>query len=220
MSPVQRIGVYHHAYRARLVECLADDYPALQVLLGSAEFTNLCHAYVARFTPRAPSLNEYAQHMHAFCREQPLANAELLSDLARLEWASAVVVHQPQVAPLTASDIAAQQGAWEDARVRAVPALRLLTLQYPVLELYRSLRAGRSLPMPAAAAAHVLVHRPQWNITCTALSQPEGNLLARLLSGVPLGQALASDVEASEAEVSAWFQRWVGSGLFSALDVA
>ena len=37
LSSLERLDIYRQAYRARLVECLADDYPVLQHALGETE---------------------------------------------------------------------------------------------------------------------------------------------------------------------------------------
>src|SRR5215510_9534150 len=63
----RRLGIYHSAYRSRLVECLTDDYPALQHALGHARFHALCLQYIAEFPSRAPNLNAFGEHMPAFC---------------------------------------------------------------------------------------------------------------------------------------------------------
>src|SRR6185436_16376618 len=41
LSVMKRLELYQYAYRARLVECLADDSPAVQYTIGHEEFEAL-----------------------------------------------------------------------------------------------------------------------------------------------------------------------------------
>jgi hypothetical protein len=84
----ERLEVYRRAYHARLIECLADDYPALESALGADAFDALCRAYIERHPSRGSNLNAYGQAMAAFCRESGACpESAFAADLATLEWA-------------------------------------------------------------------------------------------------------------------------------------
>src|SRR5258706_10996091 len=93
LSGLERVAIYHEAYRARLVECLADDYPALQHALGEPSFETLCHAYITEHPSRSPNLNSFGRRMSDFCRTRNEPLAAFAADLAALEWAMVDVVH-------------------------------------------------------------------------------------------------------------------------------
>jgi hypothetical protein len=217
MQPLARVGVYHDAYFARLIDCLADDYPALRSVLGPDRFGALCRRYLVQRPPRSPSLNDYGNALPELAVSEP--DGAVLRDLARIEWACAELVHAPQVAPVSAAELLAREATFAEARLVPVPALRLLHLDHPVHALYLALRAGRSAQLPAPEPAFVLVHRPEWAVTTTVLSPPEGELLASLLAGTAVGTALADAAQrgASETDVGAWFQRWLAAGMFASL---
>ena len=217
MQPLARVGVYHDAYFARLTDCLGEDYPALRSLLGRERFAALCRRYLAQQPPRSPSLNDYGSALPELAASEP--EGAVLRDLARLEWASAELIHAPRVAPVSAAELLAREASFEDARLVPVPALRLLRLDHPVHALYLALRAGRSAALPAPEPAFVLVHRPEWSVTSSTVPPLEGELLASLLAGTAVGVALATAAErgASEADVGAWFQRWLAAGMFASL---
>jgi hypothetical protein len=231
MDALQRVGVYRDAYAVRLLECLADDYPALRALLGRERFTQLCERYIAALPPRAPSLNGYGEQLADFCASasaaEPWAQAPrhppaLLRDLARIEWAAVELIHAATAVPLAASDVLAREAGFADARLVAVPTLRLLRLEHRVHALYAVLRNGRRgapLPAPAPGQGFVLLQRSDWEIVSDELPFAEGTLLADLLAGTAIGAALAAAAErgVSETDVGAWFQRWLQAGLFCAL---
>ncbi|MDU1693379.1 MAG: DNA-binding domain-containing protein, partial [Bradyrhizobium sp.] len=43
------LAIYHHAYRARLLEVMQGDFPAVWHWLGDEEFAGLVAAYVQRY---------------------------------------------------------------------------------------------------------------------------------------------------------------------------
>ena len=45
-KPETQLGVYSHAYRARLAEVLASDYPAVHMAIGDGLFTELTGTYI------------------------------------------------------------------------------------------------------------------------------------------------------------------------------
>jgi hypothetical protein len=74
LSSGERLEIYRAGYRARLVECLLDDYPVLAGALGEPRFEALCLAYIERHPSSSPSLNYFGRHMSAFCREAPFGD--------------------------------------------------------------------------------------------------------------------------------------------------
>ena len=217
MQPLERLAVYRDAYFARLLACLTDDYPALRSLLGAERFEELCKRYVAMHPPTAPSLNDYGRRLAAFCAREPVPDAALLRDLARVEWARVELIHVPEQSPLPAAELVARQASFGQARLVPVAALRLLELEHPVHALHEALRAGRSTPLPAPARTFELLRRVAWQIRCEPLPLAEGELLASVLAGMPIGEALVAAAErgVSEYDVSACFERWLAAGLFA-----
>ncbi|HXX70607.1 MAG TPA: DNA-binding domain-containing protein [Polyangiaceae bacterium] len=235
LSARDRLGVYRRAYVARLVECLADDYPSLQTTLGEDRFEILCRAYVAHHPSTSPSLNAYGRLMGEFCRDRmgPDLASELsgagisagfLADLAALEWAIVEVIHARSVDPLTPSGLAdVPVERWADARLEMTPAFRLLRFAYPVNTYLQALREGKALRVPGAAPAAAAVVRSGTTVWRMDLSEPMCDLLQALASGETLGVSLeraalafgdvAEDVAVKR--VMAWFREWVSSGVFS-----
>lgn len=237
LSASERLDVYRRAYVARLVECLADDYPSVKAALGEQCFESLCRAYVARHPSTSPNLNAYGRTMADFCREQS-GSADLWSagatpafaaDLATLEWAMVEVIHAPSSATLTPSGLAqVPVERWADARLGMVPALRLLRFGHPVNAYLQALRQGEAPAVPGAAPSAVAVYRSGATIWRMDLSEPMFDLLRSLASGETLGTSLEraaarfEDVDEAGAvgRVMDWFREWVSSGLFSRITFA
>ena len=242
LDALSRLGVYHDAYRARLVECLADDYPAVQYTLGDDTFTAVCHSYIAAHPSRGPSLNPYGETMAAFlepeqpggalCEERGTHLARFCSDLARLEWALVEVVHAPKAPVLDPAALQAiAPDAWGDARLPPAETLRLVRGSYPVNRFFQLFKQDEEPELPdltAPAPSAVAVYRVGFVLWRMDLTPAMADLLAALMAGATLGGALGSldetvrdEAELAEAErqVMSWFQSWVACGFFARVDL-
>ncbi|GAC1538244.1 MAG: DNA-binding domain-containing protein [Polyangiales bacterium] len=231
LAAIDRLQVYHHAYHARLVECLADDYPALQHALGEDAFEALARAYVVAHPSRSFSLNFYGARMAAFCavHESPGFPAQFASDLARLEWALVEVLHAAEAPTLSLEALAEVPiERWADARLPASETVRVLRLDHPVNAYLQAWRTGEDPSIPAPARADTAVYRYQLRIWRLDLTPAMAGVLGALFDGKTLGEALASIEAAAETpeaiaeaerNVMVWFRQWVTCGFFSRVEL-
>jgi hypothetical protein len=208
----ERLDVYRHGYEARLVECLADDYPVLKTALGDEAFDALARRYIARFPSVAPNLNAYGRRMADVCEGFP-------AELARLEWAIVEVIHEPSRPPMTMESLGAiPEDAWGTARLVASPALRLLSLSHPANDYFQAVRDGHSPAIPAPAASATVVYRSGTTVWRMGLTPPMHRVLAALVAGEPLEASLSLAEGVPPEELTRWFREWVSSGLFVAVE--
>jgi hypothetical protein len=223
----ERLEIYRSAYRSRLVECIADDYPVLALALGEERFHALCHAYIERFPSTSPNLNAYSRHMAALCKD---VESVFASDLARLEWALVEVLHAECPATLDLESLQAIPAeAWGNARLVASDALRVLRFEYPVNAYFSACKNEESAPpVPAAEPAATAVYRTGATLWRMDLTPAMTRVLEALVAGAPIGEALAcmehdeTDPEAlAEAarSVMVWFREWVSSAFFARIDL-
>ena len=232
-----RLAIYHHGYRARLVECVTDDYRVLARALGAAPFEALARLYVAQHPSRSWDLVPYAAELPALLASLaagaapawwtsplPLAAAH---DLARLEWAMVEVMHAPAPAAMPLTALAAvPPERWGDVRLTPSRALRVLTLEHDVHALCKAVVAGTPWPNTTPRPAWVAVWRQGRDIWRMALTRVTAAVLGALIAGETLGEAL-SRVEAEAPDTSAgveddvlrWFGEWVASGFFAGFEV-
>lgn len=99
-STAQRLAVYQQGYRLRLAECLAAEFPVLQLYLGEALFNAFAHGYISQLPSQHYSLYElgahFAQYLQATRPKQdtsdqvaPISYLHLPEQLAQLERAQA-----------------------------------------------------------------------------------------------------------------------------------
>lgn len=220
----RRVAIYRDGYRARLLECLADDYPAVQHALGGAAFEALCHDYI-RDVPPGVSLNDYGVRFAEYCLHRAPCHAALVSELAQLEWALVKAVHQSDARQLMPDDLAELTlDDWESASLVPSPTLTLLATQYPVNAYLQAFRDDRAPEVPVSPM-------PSWVVVCRhgvdvwriELPVHLGELFAALVSGEPLAQTLASvasnpahpDAGDGVSAIQQAFSQWMRAGCFS-----
>jgi hypothetical protein len=227
MTALERLEVYRRAYHARLVECLADDYPAVRHALGSEAFDALCRSYIAVHPSGGPSLNDFGRSMAAFCHSDdapsPFPTRAFAADLASLEWAVVEVIHSVTAKPVTLDglrDVPLER--WAEARLVPTPALRLLRFEYPTNAYFQAFLDRGDPSVPAPATSWVVVYRDGPKVWRMDLTRPMFAVLESLVAGRSLGASLEQagsfgedDEGAAGQRVTGWFREWVASGLFA-----
>jgi len=226
LSGFERIEIYHGAYRARLVECLADDYPALAYALGESSFESLCHAYIAAHPSRSPSLNAFGRHMSAFCRSRTDRLSAFGADLAALEWALVEVIHTAPADRLSEEALSKiPPSDWPRARFAPSDAVRVLEFGHAANAYFQAYNAGGGPDPPEPAWSATAVFREGPTIWRMDLSRAMHTLLHALFAGATIGaalDALASSGDLTEKEAPLlmnWFRDWVRYGFFASIAV-
>ena len=229
----ERLGVYHYAYRARLVECLADDYGVLQKAIGEDAFEALAGAYIIAHPSTAPSLNFYGRHMPAFLRtyETSSFDTTFAADLATLEWALVETLHAAAAPTLSLEQLSHVPPAqWASARLPKADTLRVHRFSFPVNAYLQAVRSGNAPDsIPAASPTATAIYRSGFIIWRMDLTPVMARLLESLFAGATLGDALsrietdesdAAAVAEAERSVMAWFREWVSGGFFARIELA
>ncbi|MDM5182141.1 DNA-binding domain-containing protein [Massilia sp. DJPM01] len=138
--------IYHHAYRARLTEVLADSYAKCQLYMGTELFKELACRYIEGAPPTQRNLGRYGAGFVHFLGSSYPDNPEL-SDLAQLEWTLREVFDGVDVAAWTLTDI--QRDGAETCLVQAPilhPSLALLSIQTNTIAIWHAIDADLAVP--------------------------------------------------------------------------
>jgi len=115
---------------------------------------------------------------------------------------------------------------WGEAQVTMTPSLRLIESQFPLNDFFSAARAGNDPPIPARRPTWLALTRRQYIVRRHELSRPQYEMLAGLLEGQTLGEAIARAIQYSSVEVDAfaaelreWFQTWSAAGFFTAIEM-
>lgn len=155
VDPVERLDVYGNAYRERLRETLARDYPVLLRLLGPEAFAELAWAYIAAHRSQSPNIRWFGAQLPTFVAASPSQRHPAARDMAAFEWAIGLAFDAADAAPLAVADLAAVAPEdWAALRFHLHPSLQTVVLRHAVPDWWlavQDLDAETALPeLPSA----------------------------------------------------------------------
>lgn len=207
----ERLGVYIEGYRLRLTDAVAADYPTLLHYIGEGSGRTLIRAYVEATPSTAWTLDRYPLAFADYVATR--AGDPFAAALAQLESAIAELFWSPDSPALTPTAEFAQ------TRLRPRTASRLLLLTHPANTYLGAFRASgaAAAPVPRPEALYLVRHHNE--VRRHALTLAEHRLIAHILQGMTLEQALDAMPEADRGELatslSDWLARWVREGFFT-----
>jgi uncharacterized protein len=239
LSAFERLELYNRQYWYRLLDALADDFPALRAVLGPQRFESLSIAYLQEHPSRSFSLRNLGSSLVEWMGahpEQAGRRHRLALDIARLEWAFVEAFDNAENKPLTIDRIRALSG---ESCLALQPHVRLLALDHPALDLVLALhrrqkrdsseagvrheesgeRSADKLPRVARRPAWVVAHRLDNSVYYRSLVREEFQTLTAIQDGQPLGQALEAGFAGTRKPqsrwpkmVEQWFANWAEFG--------
>lgn len=217
-----RIAIYRNNLRGTLTGALRLSYPAVRRLVGEDFFAGLAARFIAAEPPRNPDLYAYGAALPAFIESFEAArDLPYLADVARLEWAVNQALHAPLTAPLDPARLATVPAEAQGAiRFHAHPSLSTVVVRYPAEAIWQAVltedEAARAAALGAvdlgAGGARLAVSRGAAGLRIQPLLAAQHDLLAALMAGEPLSDALE---RAPEAEAAAWLGRFLAEGFFT-----
>ena len=228
LTPLERLEIYHAMYPLRMEEALSSDYPGLKHFLGDHAFLRLATEYVQAHPSRSFTLTPLGRHLPDYLAQARVRKREFCRDLARLERALAEVFDAEETPALDEAAIAAVPAeAWERARLRTIPAFRLLALRYPASAYLDSL--GDETHRHPDIRRHdgwVAVYRRSYVCYRHDLSRAAHDLLADLVAGRTVGEAVAAAMRRrgrgrlQADDLFRWFRQWAAAGMFARVELA
>lgn len=194
----RRFNVYRNNVTVSLIEALETGFPALNRLIGNANFRTLARGFVAAHPPSSPLMMQYGDALPAYLAKVPaLAHIPYLADVGRLELALRDSYHAADHRAMTGPELAAiPSDQLETTRLVLAPSLRLLRSAWPVVEIWAyTMRPGQ--PKPAGGAQDVAVLRAQFDPEPVALPEGGHAFLTALQTGEALGDAVAAATDAA-----------------------
>ncbi|MGC2619041.1 MAG: DNA-binding domain-containing protein, partial [Acidobacteriaceae bacterium] len=153
LTSFERLEIYNRQYWFRVLGSLAEDFPALNAVLGAKRFDALILAYLNENPSTSFSLRNLGNRLPTWLENQSKftgARHQLAVDVARLEWAHVEAFDRASLPPLSADH-------FKDLRPASVltlqPHLQLLALSYPVDDLVLDAHKGGQEADAASNAA-------------------------------------------------------------------
>ncbi|MBS0226893.1 MAG: putative DNA-binding domain-containing protein [Proteobacteria bacterium] len=173
----QRMRIYGDAYRLRLTDILANDFPVLHALVGEDMFDALAGGYLHAHPSRHPSVRHFGCDFPDWLRQQE--HPSTWSMLADFEWAQGEAFDAVDAAAIALTDIAALPAdAWPGLRLTLHPAIRRVHAPDCIPEIVEAHHAGRPLPsMKDCDPSDWLLWRADFRVHWRRLDADEAMLL-------------------------------------------
>ena len=222
LTPFERLEIYNRQYWYRVLDALAEDFPALRAVVGSRAFHQLSIEYLTVHPSRSFSLRNLGSKLVEWLAGHPQHSGRrhrLAVDVARIEWAFVEAFDNAERTPLTLDQISTLDG---NSQLGLQPHLQLLALGYAaddlVLALHQRQKRGTSeagvkhdddteqgegheppakLPKLRRRATWVAAHRLENAVYYRRLEREEFLTLTAIRDGLPLGEALEAGFRGS-----------------------
>lgn len=217
----KRYDVYRNNVTASLIDALAAIYPAVQRITGTDFFRAMARFHVRESPPTSPLLFEYGRYFPAFIEAYEHARAlPWLADVARIERAWLDAYHARDAAPLAAAQltaVAAERLA--DLVFTPHPAARIVRSQFSVVTIFAANRGNGTVErIDASTPEDALITRPGFDVVVRHLPPGAAVFATCLTEGRPLGEAVASALDASpEFDIATNIAGLIEAGAFTSI---
>jgi hypothetical protein len=221
-SASSRLAIYSEAYRLRLTEALASNYPRLRQAIGESAFNSLAQDYIRQHDSHHPSIRWYGHAMAALLQE---CSADIRTiELAQWEWAIATAFDAEDAEVLQASALAHVQPAqWAELRLVFHPSTQRLATTSNVVATFKALTEDQEVPSGRREPSQQwLIWRQQLKTQYRSLEADEAAALDRLRSGDTFADACEAlcawhEPEQVPLRAASYMQRWMHDELIRAL---
>lgn len=227
ISPERRLHIYQHAYKSRLREVLAEDFPVIHTMVGDNVFFELCNGYIDAYPSGHPSLRYFGQNFEKFTRQvSPYKEQSIIGEMAQFEWIFHDVFDAKDHDCVTIEDVAAlPPEVWTTLRFTFHPSLNIAPYTWNVAAVWSSVQAENSQPiMPESVpgGCHVIQWRRNLLSYYRTLDAGEAEVLTLAMAGRSFPEICESLSltygDAAPAKAAEFLKVWVGEGLISSLE--
>lgn len=218
----QRLGIYASAYRSRLQEALAHNFPMLQTQLGDAAFAALANDYIDAHPSTFASIRAFGDGL-AHWLASARSGEPWLAELASFEWTLGCAFDAPDDAPLSMDALATvAPDEWANLRFEFSRGAQRLSLTTNAAELYAEAARGEH-----ANAGRIESRVGDWLVWRQALTARYRSMTAlealafdALASGETFAEACARLLDVSDddgddvpLQAAACLKRWIADEL-------
>jgi hypothetical protein len=193
-DPSARLAVHRNHVTASLVDALADTFPVVQQLVGTAFFRAMALQHVRQTPPRTPVLAHYGQDFPDFIAGfEPALGLHYLPDMARLEAARVQAYHAADAEAVSQADLAAALASGDKAgelRLQLHPSLLAVASPHAVVSLWAAhQQEGDVLPVDIDVPEQAVVLRHELDVLVLPVPAGTVEFMRGLQASKPLAEA-------------------------------
>lgn len=214
-SAEQRLRVYHHGYRARLVEVMRDVFERTWAYLGDDGFEHAAHGYIESAPSHGRTLNRFGESFPAWLAQSYADDLEI-AEIASIDWLVRVAFDGADAAPLAREALATlTPDQWATVGFIFTPSLAMARITYNAASIWEALERGEVPPAAAALAetTFISVWRKEFRPHFATIGEQEREALELLTNGISFAdtceQLSASHPDAGLVPLmGVWLRRW------------
>jgi len=219
--------IYRNGYMRSTVDAVTSNYPATQALLGADYFRNLAKLFVLEFPPTKGSLSGYGEEFADFLLQTEISRSlPYLHDVAEIDRAWLHVYFAPNDSPASPVEITrllendVETGT---ERIRLCDATAILSLNFPVLDIWRELKENGSLGQSTRLEKelqYVLIWRNDSQVLVRKLPLPEFIVLSGIKDGTSMEQSAEQALNLDATfELDIFFSSLISEGLLKVKEI-
>jgi hypothetical protein len=228
ISGESRLQIYAEAYRARLHEALAYNYPGLHKYLGDEAFYLLAEAYLKNHPSNFRSIRWFGNQLDIFLQNHAdyLDNPHW-AEMAKFEWSMTLAFDAADSSILGIDDILQiPPSAWSHMQFHVHPSLQLINLSWNVISIWQAL-IDETETLPQLLHSDIkttwIVWRKNFMTQFYALTTEETWALEALANRTSFGdicQGLCQWISEEQAgtQAASLLKSWVEAGLLSSVE--
>ena len=222
----QRLAIYYDAYRLRLIDAMRNDFPAVELTLGSEDFAQLITEYIAAHPSQHPSLRWFGKKLPIFLLTHSKWQHHInLVELAEFEWAQIMAFDAEDSSAATLNDLRALENAqWLSLQLLFQPSLQLVKFFSNAPQLWSGLiKDDTSIATEISNEDQTwVIWRPELQVVYRSMDKPEAWCLQAFLSNKNFADAcegLCAWFAEDEVPVKAaqYLHLWLQSGFIKSI---
>jgi hypothetical protein len=181
---LERIAIYQDAYRIRLREALASNYPQLKVLIGAEAFDSIADTFIDAYPSTHPSIRWFGRELESML-EETFPARPWLREFAQLEWALSCAFDAADAEVVGMSQVAAwPPEQWPALTFTFHPSVKCLVLHTNAAQMYKAVSDEQPAPsFTSMDPTWWLVWRDELTPHYRSLANDEADALHALLKG-------------------------------------
>jgi hypothetical protein len=221
-SSIRRLGIYADAYRFRLCDALADNYPVLFFVLGSEQFFECSMAYIQQYPSTYRNIRWFGDHLSEFLQtyssEFPSA---YLAELATFEYVLRNAFDVADLSVCVLEDMAAiSPDQWGRLKFSFHPSVSRLDLKWNIASAWNACQDNTEMDPPLSSDLPVawLIWREALDTKFVSLTVDEAWAIDALMRGLTFADLCEGlcewiDPEHVAMRAAGFLKGWLQSGL-------
>ncbi len=228
ISAEVRLAIYGDAYRSRLIEALASNYPVLQKYLNNDVFEKLALDYIEQYPSGFRSIRWFGDQLPVFLTKQPdYKDHHHLVELAQLEWVMTLVFDSADATTLAQTVMATlPPESWITLKFTRHPSIHRLNLYWNVVQIWQEISENKRphKPLREAEPTYWILWRKNLMEQYCSLTIDEAWAIDAMLNHqtfADICEGLCQWFDPQEASVRAasLLKGWFDAGLISEINV-